>query len=55
VLLAVVGFSFLVPDTGWNESYLSYCLTHPDWQHAGIGTTTKNSKKEPRENGEISS
>ena len=33
----VVGFAFLVPDTGWNESYLSYCITHPDWQQAGIG------------------
>jgi hypothetical protein len=41
LLLSVVGFAFLVPDTGWNECYLSYCLTHPDWQAAGIGTTTE--------------
>ncbi len=39
LLLSVVGFAFLVPDTGWNECYLSYCLTHPDWQAAGIGIT----------------
>ncbi len=41
LLLSVVGFAFLVPDTGWNECYLSYCLTHPDWQAAGIGITTE--------------
>jgi len=33
-----VGFAFLVPDTRWNESYLSYIGVHPDWRGAGVGT-----------------
>eukprot|EP00092_Neocalanus_flemingeri_P001854 GFUD01001977.1.p1 GENE.GFUD01001977.1~~GFUD01001977.1.p1 ORF type:complete len:267 (+),score=39.89 GFUD01001977.1:26-802(+) len=33
-----IGFAFLVPDTRWNESYLSYFGVHPDWKKSGIGT-----------------
>ena len=33
-----IGFAFLVPDTRWNESYLSYFGVHPDWKNSGIGT-----------------
>jgi len=33
-----IGFAFLVPDTRWNESYLSFYGVHPDWKNSGIGT-----------------
>ena len=33
-----IGLAFLVPDTRWNESYLSYFGVHPDWSNSGIGT-----------------
>lgn len=32
----VIGFGVLVPDTGFNEAYLSFVLVHPDWRRAGI-------------------
>ncbi|KAK3874769.1 hypothetical protein Pcinc_020331 [Petrolisthes cinctipes] len=34
----VVGFGVLVPDTGFNEAYLSYLLVHPEWRRAGMAT-----------------
>ncbi|MPC30461.1 Cysteine-rich protein 2-binding protein [Portunus trituberculatus] len=34
----VVGFGVVVPDTGYNEAYLSFLLVHPEWRRAGIAT-----------------
>ncbi|XP_050689429.1 cysteine-rich protein 2-binding protein-like isoform X1 [Eriocheir sinensis] len=34
----VVGFGVLVPDTSYNEAYLSFLLVHPEWRRAGIAT-----------------
>lgn len=34
----VVGFAILVPYVSYNESYISFILTRPEWQKSGIGT-----------------
>lgn len=34
----VVGFAFLVPDVKYNEAYLSFIFTHPEWRRAGIAS-----------------
>ncbi|XP_066587744.1 cysteine-rich protein 2-binding protein [Prorops nasuta] len=34
----VIGFAILVPDVGYNEAYISFILTRPEWRKAGIGT-----------------
>ncbi|XP_032663541.1 cysteine-rich protein 2-binding protein [Odontomachus brunneus] len=34
----VIGFAVLVPDVGYNEAYISFILTRPEWRNAGIGT-----------------
>jgi len=32
----IIGFAFMVPDVSYNEAYISYLFTHPDWRGAGI-------------------
>ena len=32
----VIGFSFMVPDVKFNEAYISFIFTHPEWRRAGI-------------------
>ncbi|XP_039305118.1 cysteine-rich protein 2-binding protein isoform X2 [Solenopsis invicta] len=34
----VVGFAILVPYIGFNEAYISFFLTRPEWRRSGIGT-----------------
>ncbi|KAK3927291.1 Cysteine-rich protein 2-binding protein [Frankliniella fusca] len=34
----VVGFAFMVPDVSYNESYISFLFTRPEWRRAGIAT-----------------
>ncbi|XP_077269599.1 ada2a-containing complex component 2 isoform X1 [Temnothorax americanus] len=34
----VVGFAILVPYVGYNEAYVSFFLTRPEWRRSGIGT-----------------
>ncbi|CAM1306911.1 CSRP2BP (predicted) [Pycnogonum litorale] len=34
----VIGFAFMVPDVKYNEAYITFILTHPEWRNAGIGT-----------------
>ncbi|KAG7203024.1 hypothetical protein KM043_010149 [Ampulex compressa] len=34
----VIGFATLVPDVGYNEAYISFFLTRPEWRRSGIGT-----------------
>ncbi|CAG2068349.1 unnamed protein product [Timema podura] len=34
----VVGFALMVPDVGYNEAYISFLLTRPQWRRAGIAT-----------------
>jgi len=34
----VIGFAFLVPDVAYNEAYISFIFTHPEWRRAGIGS-----------------
>lgn len=34
----VVGFAFMVPDVNYNESYISFLFTRPEWRRAGIAT-----------------
>lgn len=34
----VIGFAFMVPDVNYNESYISFLFTRPEWQRAGIAT-----------------
>ncbi|CAL1689740.1 unnamed protein product [Lasius platythorax] len=34
----VVGFAILVPYVSYNESYISFFLTRPEWRRSGIGT-----------------
>ncbi|CAL7949930.1 unnamed protein product [Xylocopa violacea] len=34
----VIGFAVLVPDVGYNEAYISFFLTRPEWRRSGIGT-----------------
>jgi len=34
----VVGFAFMVPDVAYNEAYISFIFTHPEWRRAGIGS-----------------
>jgi len=36
----IVGFAFMVPDVSYNEAYVSYLFTHPEWRGAGIATFT---------------
>ena len=33
----MIGFAFMVPDVKYNEAYISFILTHPEWTRAGIG------------------
>ncbi|KZC06518.1 Cysteine-rich protein 2-binding protein [Dufourea novaeangliae] len=33
----VIGFAILVPDVGYNEAYISFFLTRPEWRRSGIG------------------
>jgi GNAT superfamily N-acetyltransferase len=32
----IIGFAFMVPDVSYNEAYISYLFTHPEWRGAGI-------------------
>ena len=32
----VIGFAFMVPDVKYNEAYISFIFTHPEWRGAGI-------------------
>ena len=32
----MIGFSFMVPDVKFNEAYISFIFTHPEWRRAGI-------------------
>ncbi|VDH93068.1 Hypothetical predicted protein [Mytilus galloprovincialis] len=32
----VIGFAFMVPDVSYNEAYISFIFTHPEWRGAGI-------------------
>jgi len=32
----IIGFAFMVPDVSYNEAYVSYLFTHPEWRNAGI-------------------
>ncbi|XP_072757244.1 cysteine-rich protein 2-binding protein [Anoplolepis gracilipes] len=34
----VIGFAILVPYVGYNEAYISFLLTRPEWRKSGIGT-----------------
>ncbi|KAM3960927.1 ada2a-containing complex component 2 [Aphomia sociella] len=34
----VVGCAFLVPDVGYNEAYISFVLTRPEWRNAKIAS-----------------
>ncbi|XP_011860402.1 PREDICTED: cysteine-rich protein 2-binding protein isoform X2 [Vollenhovia emeryi] len=34
----VVGFAILVPYVGYNEAYISFFFTRPEWRKSGIGT-----------------
>lgn len=34
----VVGFAILIPYVGYNEAYISFLLTRPEWRKSGIGT-----------------
>ena len=34
----IVAFAFMVPDVGYNEAYISFIFTRPEWRRAGIGT-----------------
>lgn len=34
----VIAFAFLVPDRGYNEAYISFVFTHPEWRGVGIAT-----------------
>ncbi|XP_067121489.1 cysteine-rich protein 2-binding protein isoform X1 [Centruroides vittatus] len=34
----VIGFAFMVPDVKYNEAYISFIFTHPEWRNAGIAT-----------------
>ena len=34
----VIGFAFMVPDVMYNEAYISFVFTHPEWRRAGIAT-----------------
>ena len=34
----VIGFAFLVPDVGYNEAYISFILTRPEWRNAKIAS-----------------
>lgn len=33
----VIGFAFMVPDVKYNEAYIPFIFTHPEWRQAGIG------------------
>lgn len=34
----VVGFAFMVPDVKFNETYISFIFTRPEWRRSGIGS-----------------
>lgn len=34
----VIGFAILVPYVSYNESYINFFLTRPEWRRSGIGT-----------------
>ncbi|XP_013398059.1 cysteine-rich protein 2-binding protein isoform X2 [Lingula anatina] len=34
----VIGFAFMVPDVKYNEAYISFIFTHPEWRRCGIAT-----------------
>ncbi|XP_014774519.1 cysteine-rich protein 2-binding protein [Octopus bimaculoides] len=34
----VIGFAFMVPDVKYNEAYISFLFTHPEWCRSGIAS-----------------
>ncbi|ELT94629.1 hypothetical protein CAPTEDRAFT_225867 [Capitella teleta] len=34
----VIGFAFMIPDVKFNEAYISFIFTHPEWRRAGIAS-----------------
>ncbi|KAK3604494.1 hypothetical protein CHS0354_001174 [Potamilus streckersoni] len=34
----VIGFAFMVPDVKYNEAYISFIFSHPEWRRAGLAT-----------------
>lgn len=32
----MVAFAFMVPDVKFNEAYISFIFTHPEWRGVGI-------------------
>ncbi|XP_036146521.1 cysteine-rich protein 2-binding protein isoform X2 [Monomorium pharaonis] len=34
----IIGFAILVPYVGFNEAYISFFFTRPEWRRSGIGT-----------------
>ncbi|XP_011306005.1 cysteine-rich protein 2-binding protein [Fopius arisanus] len=34
----IIGLAILVPDVGYNEAYISFLFTRPEWRRCGIGT-----------------
>lgn len=34
----IIGFAFMVPDVKYNEAYITFVFTHPEWRRAGIAT-----------------
>ncbi|ESO02525.1 hypothetical protein HELRODRAFT_65431, partial [Helobdella robusta] len=32
----VIGFAFMVPDVSYDEAYISYIFTHPEWRKVGV-------------------
>ena len=34
----VVGFAFMVPDVKYNETYISFIFTHPEFRRVGIAS-----------------
>ncbi|XP_044726737.1 cysteine-rich protein 2-binding protein [Chrysoperla carnea] len=34
----IIGFAFMIPDVAYNESYISFIFTRPEWRRTGIAT-----------------
>ncbi|XP_043480118.1 cysteine-rich protein 2-binding protein isoform X1 [Leptopilina heterotoma] len=34
----IIGFAIMVPDVAYNQTYISFFLTRPEWRNSGIGT-----------------
>lgn len=34
----IIAFAFMVPDANFNEAYISFIFTHPEWRGAGIAS-----------------